>query len=232
MKKIGFIGAYDKTDLIIYVAKILETLNQKVLVIDATINQKARYVVPVISPTTEYVTEYEDIDIAVGFSNEESIKRYLGLADDQEMEYDIVLVDTDNYKGFEEFQLKDAQKNYFVTSFDAFSLKRGLEILSGLKQIMKLTKVLYAKGATKEEDDYLNYLSLGYKVEWEEERVYFPFEVGDQSVIVENQRVAKIKFRKLSNQYKESLIYIVQQILGQDDYFEIKRIFKQLEKGV
>ena len=92
MKKIGFIGAYDKTDLIIYVAKILETLNQKVLVIDATINQKARYVVPVISPTTEYVTEYEDIDIAVGFSNEESIKRYLGLADDQEMEYDIVLV--------------------------------------------------------------------------------------------------------------------------------------------
>ena len=53
MKKIGFIGAYDKTDLIIYIAKILTVLNQKVLVIDATINQKARYVVPVINPTTE-----------------------------------------------------------------------------------------------------------------------------------------------------------------------------------
>ena len=26
MKKIGFIGAYDKTDLIIYIAKILTTL--------------------------------------------------------------------------------------------------------------------------------------------------------------------------------------------------------------
>ena len=76
MKKIGFIGAYDKTDLIIYIAKILTVLNQKVLVIDATINQKARYVVPVINPTTEYVTEYEDIDIAVGFQNVEGIKRY------------------------------------------------------------------------------------------------------------------------------------------------------------
>ena len=42
MKKIGFIGAYDKTDLIVYVAKILTTLDQKVLVIDATVNQKAR----------------------------------------------------------------------------------------------------------------------------------------------------------------------------------------------
>ena len=77
MKKIGFIGAYDKTDLIIYIAKILTVLNQKVLVIDATINQKARYVVPVINPTTEYVTEYEDIDIAVGFQNVEGIKRYI-----------------------------------------------------------------------------------------------------------------------------------------------------------
>ena len=49
--KIGFIGAYDKTDLIIYIAKILTTLKKKVLVIDATTKQKARYVVPVINPT-------------------------------------------------------------------------------------------------------------------------------------------------------------------------------------
>ncbi len=65
MKKIGFIGAYDKTDLIVYLAKILTVLNQKVLVIDATVNQKARYIVPAINPTTSYVTDFEDIDIAV-----------------------------------------------------------------------------------------------------------------------------------------------------------------------
>ena len=232
MKKIGFIGAYDKIDLIMYISKILVATGKKVIVIDSTINQKAKYIVPVIKHTMSYVTEFEGIDVAVGFNNLNEIKEYLGMPLHAELDYDLALIDIDNYDGIEEYDMINAEKNYFVTSFDAFSLKRGLEILSGLKQIMKLTKVLYAKGATKEEDDYLNYLSLGYKVEWEEERVYFPFEVGDQSVIVENQRVAKIKFRKLSNQYKESLIYIVQQILGQDDYFEIKRIFKQLEKGV
>lgn len=232
MKKIGFIGAYDKIDLIMYISKILVATGKKVIVIDSTINQKAKYIVPVIKPTMSYVTEFEGIDVAVGFNNLNEIKEYLGMPLHAELDYDLALIDIDNYDGIEEYDMINAEKNYFVTSFDAFSLKRGLENLSGLKQIMKLTKVLYAKGATKEEDDYLNYLSLGYKVEWEEERVYFPFEVGDQSVIVENQRVAKIKFRKLSNQYKESLIYIVQQILGQDDYFEIKRIFKQLEKGV
>ena len=232
MKKIGFIGAYDKTDLIIYVAKILETLNQKVLVIDATINQKARYVVPVISPTTEYVTEYEDIDIAVGFSNEESIKRYLGLADDQEMEYDIVLVDTDNYKGFEEFQLKDAQKNYYVTSFDVYSLKKGLEIINNLEGPVSLTKVLFSKEMLKEEDDYLNFLSLGCKVIWNEYRIYFPIENGDLSVIYENQRVAKVKFKKLSVQYKDGLAYIAEEILGDANEARVRKAIKTIERGV
>ena len=232
MKKIGFIGAYDKTDLIIYVSKILETLNQKVLVIDATINQKARYVVPVISPTTEYVTEYEDIDIAVGFSNEESIKRYLGLADDQEMEYDMVLVDTDNYKGFEEFQLKDAQKNYFVTSFDVYSLKKGLEIINNLEEPVSLTKVLFSKEMLKEEDDYLNFLSLGCKVIWNEYRIYFPIENGDLSVIYENQRVAKVKFKKLSVQYKDGLAYIAEEILGDANETRVRKAIKTIERGV
>lgn len=232
MKKIGFIGAYDKTDLIIYVAKILETLNQKVLVIDATINQKARYVVPVISPTTEYVTEYEDIDIAVGFSNEESIKRYLGLADDQEMEYDMVLVDTDNYKGFEEFQLKDAQKNYFVTSFDVYSLKKGLEIINNLEEPVSLTKVLFSKEMLKEEDDYLNFLSLGCKVIWNEYRIYFPIENGDLSVIYENQRVAKVKFKKLRVQYKDGLAYIAEEILGDANETRVRKAIKTIERGV
>ena len=65
MKTIGFIGAYDKTDLIVYISKILVVLNKKVLVVDSTINQKARYIVPAISPATKYITDFEDIDIAV-----------------------------------------------------------------------------------------------------------------------------------------------------------------------
>ena len=50
MKTIGFIGAYDKTDLIIYIARILTAMNKRVLVIDTTFLQKAKYIVPAISP--------------------------------------------------------------------------------------------------------------------------------------------------------------------------------------
>ena len=232
MKRIGFIGGYDKTDLIIYIAKILTTLGKKVLVIDATINQKARYVVPVINPTLMYVTEYEEIDIAVGFKKEEEIKKYLGISEGQEMEYDIVLVDTDSGNGIEEFNLEEAQKNYFVTSFDAYSLKKGLEALVGLKNAMSLTKVLFSKEMLKEEDDYLNFLSLGYKIIWNEYRIYFPIENGDLSVIYENQRVAKIKFKKLSVQYKDGLAFLAEEILGDSSESQVRRAIKTIEKGV
>ena len=232
MKKIRFIGCYDKIDLIIYIAKILVATGKKVIVIDSTINQKAKYIVPVIKPTVSYVTEFEGIDVAVGFHNYDEIKSYLGMPIHAELDYDMALIDVDNYKSIESFKIFEAERNYFVTSFDAFSLKKGLEILSGLTHVLKLTKVLFSKNATKEEDDYLNYLSLGYKIEWDEERIYFPFEVGDGSVIAENQRVSKIKFKKLSVQYKEALIFIAEELVEKDSYLEIKKIFKQLEKGV
>ena len=65
MKTVGFIGGYDKTDLLLYVARILKATQKKVLLIDTTLNQKAKYVVPSISPTRTYITEFEGFDVAV-----------------------------------------------------------------------------------------------------------------------------------------------------------------------
>lgn len=231
MKRIGFIGGYDKTDLIMYIAKILTVLGNRVLIIDATVSQKARYVVPVINPTLMYITEFEEIDIAVGFHNEEDVKRYLGISGELDSEYDIILVDTDNSEGFDNFYLEGAQKNYFVTSFDVYSLKRGLEALTDLKNAIPLTKVLFSKEMLKEEDDYLNFLSLGYKVIWDDYRIYFPIENGDLDVIYENQRVSKIKFKKLSVQYKDGLAYIAEEILGDNSGNKVRKAIKTIEKG-
>ena len=232
MKKVSFIGSYDKTDLILYIAKVLVALGKKVIMIDSTTNQKAKYVVPVIKPTKAYVTEFEEIEVAVGFSNFEEIKQYLGVQEQSELPYDIALIDIDNEDEIKEFHIDNSCVNYFVTGIDLYSLKKGLEILSGLKEILKLTKVMFSRDASPEEDNYLNYLSLGYKVEWSEEIIYFPFEVGDQTVIAENQRVSKIKYKNLSSQYKESLLYIIEQISEKDEYSKLKKVFKQLEKGV
>ena len=75
MKRIGFIGAYDKTDVILSVAKVLAMASKKVLVIDDTITQKCKYVVPVINPTKSYITTFEEIDVAVGFESIDNLKQ-------------------------------------------------------------------------------------------------------------------------------------------------------------
>ena len=136
MEKIGFIGTFDKTDFIIYVARILVELEKKVIIIDSTVNQKAKYIVPTISPTKSYVTEYEGIDVAVGFRNFSDIKKYLGMPEMAVFTYDFMFIDIDEPELFQSFDLYTSSKNYFVTSPDLFDLKKGLEVLSGINKPM------------------------------------------------------------------------------------------------
>ena len=233
MKTLSFIGAYDKTDLLLYIAKIFTTMGKKVLIIDTTILQKAKYIVPVISPAKAYVTSFEDIDIAVGLYNYSSIKSYLGLPEHAVLNYDYVFIDVDSIEGMKNFDVNTTEKKYFVTGFDAYSLKRGLEILAGLGETLELKKVLFSKNLSYEEEEYFNYLALGAKVKWDDETIYFPFEQGDQGVIIENQMVQKIKFKKLTELYKESLLYIANELLeDKSEVMNLKKAFKQLEKGV
>ena len=233
MKTISFIGAYDKTDLLLYLAKIFTTMGKKVLIIDTTILQKAKYIVPVISPAKAYVTSYEDIDIAVGLYNYSSIKSYLGLPEHAVLTYDYIFIDVDSIEEMRNFNISETNKKYFVTGFDSYSLKRGLEILAGMGETLELKKVLFSKNISYEEEEYFNYLALGTKVKWDDETIYFPLEQGDQGVIIENQMVQKIKFKKLTEFYKESLLYIANELVeDKADVMNLKRAFKQLEKGV
>lgn len=229
MEKIGFVGAYDKTDFIIYIAKILTVLGKRVLVIDSTINQKAKYIVPVINPTKSYVTQYEDFDVAVGFQDFDDMSGYLGVEKIEDL-YDIALIDTDSSKVFNNFGMRLAQKNYFVTSFDLFSLKKGLEILGGLEETIEMKKVLFSKNGDPEENDYLDFLSSNYKIVWDDEIIYFPLDSDDIAAIIENQRVSKIKFKNLTENYIDGFSTLAQEITGVSMY-DLKKVYKILEKG-
>lgn len=232
MEKICFIGVFDKTDLLIYISRILVEMGKKVLVIDSTVNQKAKYVVPSINPTTSYVTEYEGVDISVGFRNYNEIKRYLGLPKNAVLSYDYIFLDMDDPSLLDEFDIYNYTRKYFVTSPDLFDLKKGLEVLSGIRNPIELTKILFSNKMTQAEDEYLNFLSLGYKINWNNEKIYFPMLSQDRDIIIENQRLSKIKFKGLSQEYKDSLIFLVQEISGEASGNNIKKIIKKLEKGV
>lgn len=228
MKKIGFIGAYDKTDLILNIAEVLTVMNNKVLVIDSTIDQKAKYVVPAINPTTSYITNYEKIDISVGLYSLNDITNYLGL-DSLENEYGYILIDIDNPDMISIFDLNTSESNYFVTAFDLYSLKKGVEILSGIRMPLTLTKILFSNNTEQADDEYLNYLALGMRVQWAANRIYFPLDNNDKEILIENQKVAKINIKNLSKEYKQALTYITEKITGQTNG-DAKKAVKQMER--
>ena len=164
MKKIGFIGAYDKTDLILSISKVLVKAGKKVLLIDSTILQKAKYIATNILPTVNYITSYEEIDVAIGFKNIKQVKQYIGLEENEKLEYDVIFIDTDNLEGAMNFEVSTSDKIYYVTSFDGYSLKKGLEIIQGLNFPLKMERIFFSREMLKTEEEYFDYLTLGLKV--------------------------------------------------------------------
>lgn len=227
MKQVGFVGAFDKTDLIIYIAKILTVLGKRVLIADTTITQKAKYVVPALNPTLSYITEFEEIDIAVGFKNVEAIANYTNRSIET-LEYDYLLLDIDSAESAMNFRIDRSVQNFFVTSFDTYDIRRGVEILGQFQTPIKMTKVLFSKEVSKEDDEYLNYLSLGAKVVWEDDRIYFPLEMGDKTAIINNQKVAKVRFENLTSMYKDGMEFIIAKIDHTLQGPNIRKIIKEI----
>lgn len=225
MKRVGFVGAFNKTDLIIYVAKVLAEMNKKVLVIDRTEQSRARYVVPCITPSQSYVTEYEGIDFAIGLKTEEDVKKYLAVLT---LNYDYIITDIDSKEAYEQTETIKNDKNFFVTAFDNYSLKRGLEIIGKIQDKALMTKILFSREMAQEEDDYLNFLSFYYAVQWDNDKIYFPYDMGDSSAIIESQRTAKVKFKFLSEAYKDGIEEVVCKIEPELNRNNIRRILRSV----
>ena len=103
-----------------------------------------------------------------------------------------------------------------------------MEIIGKTGKKKKMTKVLFSREMKQEEDDYLNFLSFYYDVEWEKDAIYFPYEIGDGTVIMENQRNSRISFKELSIEYRSGLLAITSQIAPEIKKSEIKRILKNV----
>lgn len=230
MEKINFIGAYDKTDSIMYIAKILTEMKKKVIIVDATITQKTKYVIPTIDNRNEYIANYANIDFAIGFTNYNDIKTYLGMPQSAAFTYDYMLIDIDNSDLLNNFDVYSSKKNYFVTSFDLYALKRGVEVLKRLSLPVEIMKVYFSNLMSQSEDDYFNYIATGCRVKWNQDKIYFPLLNEDLDVIKENQRLSKIRFKGLSNEYKTSLMEWTQDICG--DSNGVKKACRQIERGV
>lgn len=227
MKQIGFIGALDKKDLLLNIAKILTLLRKNVLIVDATMTQRLRYIVPMIGKegARTYISEYQGIDVAIGFMNLNGVAQYLG----QAPSYDYILIDTDNLQTINSYAIPRLEKNFFVTSYDEYELKKGIEIFKYIQAPMELYKVIVSSNMTQKEEDYLDYLISQTNSKWKKEKIMFYDSDQDRRVTLENQLTKEIRLKRYTSVYKDCLEYITSVIAGDDiKQVEIKQMIKKM----
>ena len=230
MKKVGFIGVYDKTNMLLGMAKILTMKYKKPIIIDTTIEQKTKYIVPTIHPTGKYITTWEDIDIAVGFKNIDEICRYAGI-EQLENEYDVILMNIDTAEEIEELNALDNDINYFVTAIDLYSIRKGIEIFSSINKSVSINRIIFSREMNSFEEEYINYLVQDYPINWKENLIFFPIILEDKYVEIDNQIIYRISFKDFSQMYKDSLTHLVTKTFSNEiSEAEVKKIIKALEK--
>ncbi len=220
-------GGYDKTDLIIYISKILTVLKKKVLFVDTTITSKSKYIVPTMTPTKKYVTTFDGIDIAIGFENMQTLKDYMAVTKD--FNYDFMFFDIDDPQYYANFELNPYDLHFFVTSFDVYSVQRGVNVLREIKQKTDIVKVLFTKNPNSEESEYLDFITFNYQIKWKADTIYFPFDTEDLYEIYKNQRFSRVRLAGLSMDYIDSLSFLTENISG-ISRGEIKRAMKAIER--
>lgn len=146
------------------------------------------------------------------------------------MNYDYALVSIDTIEGFENFYNQETIKTYFTTSYELYSIRKGLEAISKIKQPVELTKIVFSTEINEEDNYYLEYIALGYKIKWNEKIINFPYETKDLEVMIENQKINKIKMRNLTQGYRDSLEYLMTDIIPDINLTNLRRIMKIIEK--
>lgn len=242
MKCIGFIGKADKTELVGYISKIISATGKKVMMIDATTIQKTRYTIPTIGGTDEqnqYVVQHDGVEIAVGFGNMLELKKYLLSKGEDFNEYDYVMIDTDMPEMIEEYDLKSANINFFVSSYDKFYIHKGIELLRFLCAIKRrtdpegmlpITKIVYFSDINTADSKYIEKMSENLPIEWAEKSLNFPYDQGDLSVNIQNQYSNKFDIKLLSKTYKEALANAVE-IITEEQGSIIRKVMKNVEKS-
>lgn len=242
MRSVGFIGKTEKTDVVLYIAKMISAMGSKVIFIDATSTQKTRYTVPYIdigNVQDQYVTEFDGVEVAVGFNNILELKKYLLSKGEDFSEFEYVLIDTDVEEMCEEYDIKSANKTFYITTYDKMHVAKGIELLKYLCATkrkedpdgeLNITKILMYTHVNSAHVKYMDQLTENLPIVWNQNSVTLSYDEGDLSVGIQNQYSNKIDMKYLSAQTREGIIGAVEMITGEDKN-KLKKVLKNIDRN-
>lgn len=232
-KIVGLIGYVNKSDFIINIAKVLNIMEKKVLVIDATIEKRLKYTLPIIDYNKKkYITNFDEVDYAVGFSSFTEVKKYMCKDQSHIETYDYILINIDNTEAIEKFNYKEINLKYFFMEYTNISIQKNQEILKQMEEIkdidekIEMIKILFRNYYTRTSDVYYERKIEDFNIEWIAEQYELSYEDQDKIVDIEAQQSGYIEFNKHTKNFQNTIINIVNEIIGDTSASEIKKMIK------
>ncbi|WP_106767763.1 hypothetical protein [Paenibacillus faecalis] len=227
-----FAGICDKSDLLMYLCKILAHSGNRVLLLDAAQEGKYAHCIGRLDPSMS-VTEFSGFDVACGFENFSALERYLN--DSGEPEYDYLVIDVEKESFLTQDVWELANAKVWVSSFEIAGLMKGAKWLEELSMKYK------EQGAPEFQRVYLNvvedltddayiesYLSKA-QIQWMDEPIRIPWDEFAFALKVENEHTGRLRIKPLSRRYKRALMELMHR-LTELEQRQIRRAFRLAER--
>lgn len=235
MKVIGLLGYSEKIDLVTSLTKTIQLMGKTVLVADATLEKKYKYVVPALDMVEKaYVTQFDNVDYAVGFESMSDIENYMCEQKINISLYDYIFIDIDNPKTYEFFRSRPFNQIYFVTDTSMLSYKKNVEILNSMKiygtseaNDAKISKIMYRGYMSRTAERYFEEKLNAMEGNWDDKEYEIVETEQDVMLYLDFQISEIIQIKKHSKTFLDTLIDIVSQIVEDSSPYEIKKIIKK-----
>ncbi len=234
MQVIGLIGYADKYDFALNLAKTINIMGKSVLVVDATLEKKIKYIVPALNNLGEaYVTQYNNIDFAVGFDSMHDIENYMCEEGINIGLYDFIIIDIDSAKTYEFFRNRGFDKMYFFTNTSVLSANKNKEIVKAIKvyhqgeEKLQMTKVLYKEFISRAAEDYIDKQIEEYAIEWKEPEYEINVDDQDKMADIDSQFSGNINIREHTKNFINTIADLSADILEDVTSKEVRNEIKR-----
>ena len=234
MKVIALIGYVDKYDFAINLAKSINIMDKSVLVVDATTDSKLKYIIPALDNVGKaYVTQYNNIDFAVGFDSMYDVENYMCEQSINIGLYDYIIIDIDSPKTYEFFRTRGIDKTYFFIHTDVLAVAKNKDIIKAIKvynpdeESTKMTKVIFKDYMSRTAEDYFEKQIQAYNIKWDENLYELFMDERDKVVNTDSQFSGLIDLKKHTVPYLNIISEITANILEDVSY---KEVLKQIKR--
>ncbi|GAB6930168.1 hypothetical protein JCM10914A_41510 [Paenibacillus sp. JCM 10914] len=232
MKTWIFTGVCDKSDLLLYMCKILAQGDHRVLLVDGALDAKYKHCIGALHPQLPIV-EFAGFDVATGFENLTILNQFLESSVEDDYDYIVLDVEKAQFLNAEQWEAADAY--VWVSGLEVSGLKKSSILLDELQAtrpeagLPSFHRVYVHIVEELSDESYIDSFIAEDRLQWLGPPVIMPWDELFITLKIKNEHAGRLGIKPLSRQYKRSLTELICRLSNMELRY-IRRALKQAER--